>query len=53
MINCMRKEAEKKMDMCVYITEAVCCTAEIITALSINYNSIKKKKLCHRKQEHR
>ena len=45
----MGKEPKKAMDMCICITESLCCTAEIIT-LYINYTSIKIKKKHNRKQ---
>ena len=31
--NLCGKRIQKGMDMCVYITDSLCCTAEIITAL--------------------
>ena len=38
------KESES-VDRCICVTGSLCCTAEIITALSINYTSIKLKKI--------
>lgn len=32
------------MDLCICVTESLCCTAEIITTLYVNYASIKKRK---------
>ena len=35
------KEYKRRMRICVCITEALCCTAEIGTTLLVNYTLIK------------
>jgi len=41
--NLCEKRIWKRMVMCAYITESLCCIAEMITTLYINYTSIKLK----------
>ena len=38
------KESKKRVDICICITDSLCCTAEINTTLQNNYNKIKLKK---------
>ena len=51
--NLYGKRISKRADVCVYIyiyiTESLCCTAEIITILKINYTSIKLSKMGKKK----
>ena len=35
------KEIQKRVDICIYITDSLCCTVETNTTLSINYTPIK------------
>ena len=35
------KESEKRLDICIRITDSLCCTAESNTILSINSTPIK------------
>ena len=36
----MGKEGRKKVDVCICITDSLCCTAETNTTVQINYISI-------------
>ena len=40
----MGKESKKRVDICICITDSLCCTPETNTTLKINYTPIKRKK---------
>ena len=39
----MRRESEKRMSVCVWITDSLCCTPETNTTLCIHHTPIKSK----------